>query len=98
MDVLLELLPLPKELVYTVASYDRVLSVKRLSKTDYRYKLLYLIPKKRTTFYADGIIRDWLVKFANPRHLLSMVVQKDYGDMYTYINRYDNDRCEIYEW
>jgi hypothetical protein len=98
MDILLKLLPLPKEIVYTVASYDRVLSIKRFSKTDYRYKLLYSIPVKRTTFYQDNVIRGWIVKFSNPRHILSMVFQKDYGDMYTYINRDNDDKCEIYEW
>lgn len=98
MDDLIKLLPLPKEIIYIIASYDRVLSIKRISKTDPRYKMLYLIPPKRTTFYNKNETMGWIVKFADRRHLLSMVLQAKSENICTYINREDYNRCELYLW
>lgn len=57
MDTLLQVLPLPKEIIDVIASYDRILSINPISKTDCRYEILKTIPEKRTTFYGKDEVR-----------------------------------------
>lgn len=114
METLFEILPLPIEIVRTIASYDRMLSVKRISLTDPRYDILKTIPKKEVTYYLAGVIRGWRVIFTN-NCILSMVSGESplpgsyyyhffesptlpLPDMYTYINNIDEDESKIFEW
>ena len=57
MNVLLEILPLPKEIIHFIASYDRVLSIKPIPKTDARYNILLNIPTNSYVVFRN-IIRD----------------------------------------
>jgi hypothetical protein len=98
MKFLIDILPLPIEIINIIASYDRVLSIKPISKTDYRYNLLLDIPPKKITYYADTSVRGWLVRFSTRYNLLSMFIQENYEDIYTYINVEYDDRCEMYLW
>lgn len=98
MNVLLEILPLPKEIIHFIASYDRVLSIKPIPKTDTRYNILLNIPSKHITYYEDLVVRGWIVRFAKRSHILSMVFQEKQENIYTYINTVNDDRCGIYLW
>lgn len=98
MNVLLEILPLPKEIIHFIASYDRILSIKPIPKTDSRFNLLVNIPSKQITYYEDYVVRGWLVRFANRSHILSMVFQEKQENIYTYINTVNDDRCGLYLW
>ena len=97
MDVLLAL-PLPLEIIYCIASYDRALSVNPISRADDRYIMLLTVPPKQTTYYGVNELRGWYVKFTHPHHALSMVLADKYENIYTYINNVDDDRCEMYFW
>jgi hypothetical protein len=114
MDDLSEILPLPKEIVHHIATYDRVLSIKRIPANDARYDILKTIPKKEITYYTPEQIRGWRVKFSNPHHILSMTLGSPppvesalfryftgieiIEDLYTYINTIDDDQCNLYCW
>ena len=82
LEVLLKGLPLPRELVYSIASYDRALSVKRLSPNDPRYAILRdnLYPYKlRAVLYSS-------VYFTNSSSLWVFASQTQGGKVicYTY--------------
>ena len=87
LEVLLKGLPLPRELVYSIASYDRALSVKRLSPNDPRYAILrdiytrvHLYPYKlRAVLYSS-------VYFTNSSSLWVFASQTQGGKVicYTY--------------
>ena len=98
MDILRQAIPLPIEIIDIIASYDRVLSIKPISKTDCRYEILKTIPVKQTMFYGEDDVRGWYVSFTHPKHLLSLVLEIVSENIYTYINTEYGDRCQLYLW
>lgn len=85
MEILLKL-PLPKELIYKIVTYDRILSIKPISKDDYRYNLLLTIPKKEYHYYGkfneeifEGYANCWecIIYFNNPKYNLYTYNIKD---------------------
>uniref|UniRef100_A0A6C0HTP1 Uncharacterized protein n=1 Tax=viral metagenome TaxID=1070528 RepID=A0A6C0HTP1_9ZZZZ len=57
MDVIIQL-PIPIEIVYLIASYDRILSIRKIPKNDERYSILQKIPKK--IFLYDIISKHFI--------------------------------------
>ena len=99
MNIIPKFKTLPVELIQYIFSFDRVMSIRKISKLDYRYKLLLTtIPNKRTTYYNNNEIRGWVVKFSNQRYLLSMTLNENLENMVVWINKVDDDSCGFYLW
>jgi hypothetical protein len=92
----LKFLPFPIELIRYIISYDRALSVEKISKNDNRYNVLTSIPIKIPTDLAmDGI--GYQINFSNPYHkLFAIYIKKQV--LFSFVNTWqDESDCHIYE-
>ena len=71
---MLKKLPLPPEIIWLIASYDRALSVKKLQKTDRRYTMLRTIQPFHYSY----------VLFSDYCHSYSYLHFKNSSKMYVY--------------
>ena len=79
---LLNKLLLPPEIIVLIASYDRVLSVKKLPKTDIRYTMLHTVQPFRYSYL-------W---FSNCCHSYSYLHFKNSSKMYVYFIITENNQ------
>jgi len=100
MDVLYEILPLPEDVIRVIATYDRILSVKPISKTDERYAILQTIPPKYIINHSSGIPNGWLIHFSHTESILMMCEPYKYTlhNIYIYINFADFGNRIYYIW
>lgn len=100
MDVLYEILPLPEDVIRVIATYDRKLSVKSISKTDERYTILQLIPPKYPTYHTSGILNGWIIHFTNVESILLMCEPYKYSlhNIYIYVSFSDFENRTYYIW
>lgn len=97
MDVIIQL-PLPLEIVYLIASYDRVLSIRKIPKNDERYSILQKIPKKNILY--DKISGDFIgfkIYFTNNMGVVRFIYKFDIETWY-YESKmfYVGDNYDIY--
>ena len=100
MDVLYEILPLPEHVIRVIATYDRILSVKSISKTDERYAILQSIPPKYIINHTSGIPNGWIIHFSYTESILMMCEPYKYSlhNIYIYINFSDFENRTYYIW
>lgn len=95
MDDIIKILPLPLEIVYKIASYDRILAIKKLPKTDERYNLLRTIPLKQITYDQLGDILGIKTIFTNSHKILSItLLEKEL--LVTYLNIDNDNECAVF--
>ena len=95
----LKKLPLPEELVVEIASYDRVLSVKKIPRTDERYEILRENIAPRDYEIIDAHEWDCVVDFKNINFIFHIISSsrshKLYYNFYnTNVSRYSRTEIE----
>jgi hypothetical protein len=89
--VILRELPLPIDIIHHISSFDRVLSIRKIPKDDYRYNLLKHIPEKK--FYGSIDCAEYYfvfdIFFKNDWNRFLQVSYKKNSKYirYTYINK-----------
>jgi hypothetical protein len=89
--VILRELPLPIDIILHISSFDRVLSIRKIPKDDYRYNLLKHIPEK--IFYGSidstgyYFVFDIFLKDDWNRFLQVSYKKNSKYIRYTYINK-----------
>ena len=91
-------LHLPIETIRIIASYDRILSIKKIPNNDYRYEVIKTIPRRCISIFAEHSKRTgYEIKFTNHRHRLFITYKED-EFLFTYLNMWqDESESYIYE-
>lgn len=88
---ILEKLPLPLDIIRHIFSFDRLLSINKISKDDYRYNLLKKIPEKLYYGSIDSagyyFVFDIFLKADWNRFLQVYYKKNSKYIRYTYINK-----------